>query len=325
MIPVFVIILALAFNFINGFQGSSSSVATIIASRAIPPRAALAAAAVGVFLGPFLFGIAVAYTIGRDIVQINAVDPVMIVAALASAISWSLFTWYFGIPSSPSHALVGGMVGTVIASAGFAAVQSAGLTKVLLALFLSPFLGLLIGMLVMRVVLFLVRGSSMKVNEWFKRGQIFTGVGLALSNGANDAPKGMGIMMLGLTSAGMLTGFEAPLWIIAASAAAMSAGTLIGGWRVIRTLGGKFFRIRPVDSFCSQIAAASVILSAALLGGPVSTTQVVSTTILGVGAAERMNKVRWGATGSIGLTWLVTIPANMLFAWMLLQVLQLIF
>ena len=324
MILFLIVFLALGYNFLNGFQGSGSSVATIIASRAIAPRTALAIAAAGVFLGPFLFGIAVAYTIGRDIVAVETVNPAMIIAALTSSIAWSLFTWYFGIPSSPSHALVGGLVGSVLASTGAesASLQSAGMTKVLLSLFLSPFLGLMVGSLIMRLVLFLARDASMKINQWFKHGQIFTAIGLALSNGANDAPKGMGIMMLGLVSAGALASFEAPLWIIATSAAAMSLGTVLGGWRIIRTLGGKFFRIRPVDSFCSQTAAASVILSAALLGGPVSTTQVVSTTILGVGAAERMNKVRWGATGSIFITWLVTIPANIFLAWLVLQAIQ---
>jgi PiT family inorganic phosphate transporter len=307
--------LALLYNFINGFQGSGSSVATIIASRALHPRLALWLTAVSVFFGPFLFGIAVAETIGAGIIIPSAVNSTMILAALGSAVSWSLLTWYLGIPSSPSHALVGGLVGTVIASGGFAAVQSAGILKVLLSLFLSPVLGLLFGMIIMNLVLFLARNASMKISWWFKRGQLITALILALANGANDAPKGMGIMVLGLISAGAMTRFEVPLWIIASSAAAMSFGTMIGGWRVIKTLGGKFFRIRPVDSFCSQIAAASVILGAALLGGPVSTTQVVSSSILGVGAAERMNKVRWGVAGNIGLTWLVTIPANIALAW----------
>lgn len=310
-----IVILALLYNFINGFQGSSSSVATIIASRALHPRLALGLTAVSVFLGPFLFGVAVAETIGAGIVNPSEVNPYMILAAMGSAVGWSLLTWYLGIPSSPSHALVGGLVGTGLASGGIESVQSAGILKVLLALFLSPFLGLLVGLIIMRLVLFLARGASMKINWWFKRGQVITGVALALANGANDAPKGMGMMILGFVAAGAMATFQVPPWVIAASAAAMSLGTLIGGWRVIKTLGGKFFRIRPVDSFCSQIAASSVILGAAVLGGPVSTTQVVSSSILGVGAAERINKVRWGVAGNIGLTWLVTIPANIGLAW----------
>jgi len=317
----FIIILALLYTFVNGFQGSSSSVATIIASRALNPRLALWMSATAVFIGPFVFGIAVAQTIGAGIVNSQAVNTGMVMIALSTATLWSLLTWWLGIPSSPSHALVGALVGAAIASTGPAAVQEAGLEKVLLALFVSPFLGMLGGLLVMRLVLFLVRNASMKVNWWFKNGQIVTGFVLALSNGANDAPKGMGILALGLVSAGVLPEFRVPLWAIAACSAAMALGTLTGGWRVIKTLGGKFFRVRPVDSFCSQLASAGVILSAALIGGPVSTTQVVSSTILGVGAAERMNKVRWGIAKNLGLTWLITIPATLIIAWLLYQTL----
>jgi PiT family inorganic phosphate transporter len=302
--------LALLYTFVNGFQGSSSSVATIIASRALDPRLALGMSAVSVFLGPFVFGIAVATTIGPGIVEADVISTGMIIAALASAVAWSLLTWFLGIPSSPSHALVGGLVGAVIARAGAAAVQPAGITKVGLALFLSPMLGMLFGILVMRLVLFLTRHATIRVNWWFRNGQMVTGIALALSNGANDAPKGMGVLALGLVAAGALPDFQVPLWVIISCAGAMALGTLLGGWRVIRTLGGKFFRIRPVDSFCSQVAAASVITAAALFGGPVSTTQVVSASILGVGAAVRINKVRWGVAQSIAMTWLLTIPAN---------------
>lgn len=317
MLRFLIVTLALIYTFVNGFQGSSSSVATIIASRALDPRLALGMSAAGAFLGPFLFGIAVAHTIGAGIITPNTVTPGMVVIALFTATTWSLLTWWLGIPSSSSHALVGAMVGVAVAGPGFSAVQQAGLFKVLMALFLSPLLGLLGGALIMRVVLFLVRDASIKINWWFKNGQVVTGMMLALSNGANDAPKGMGIMVLGLVAAGALPEFRVPLWGVAACSAAMSLGTLAGGWRVIKTLGGKFFRIRTVDSFCSQLAAAGVILSAALLGGPASTMQVVSSSILGVGAAERVNKVRWGVASNIALTWLVTIPANMAIAWLL--------
>lgn len=319
---VAIIILALLFNFMNGFLGSSSSVATIIASRAIQPRVALGMTAVAVFLGPLIFGVAVAQTIGAGIITPEIVRPGMIVAALVSAISWNLLTSYFGIPSSPSYALIGGLVGTAIASAGFGALQPSGILKTLLSLFLSPVLGMLMGLLITRVVLYLARNASLKINWWFRNGQALTGFVLALSNGANDAPKGMGIIMLGLLTMQSMSGFQVPLWVLLSSAAAMALGSVIGGWRIIKTLGGKFFRIRPVDSFCSQIAAATVTLSAALIGGPVSTTQVVSSSILGVGAAERINKVRWGVAKNIGLTWLVTIPANMLLGWGLYQIIR---
>lgn len=318
------IVLALVFNFLNGFHDSSNIVATIIFSRAMHPRVALYLTAIAEFIGPFIFGVAVAETIGAGIVTPTAVTPEVIVAALLSAIVWNILTWLLGIPSSSSHALVGGLVGAVWASVGLGDVQMGGVFKVLLALFLSPILGFVAGFLITRLVFFLARNATMHINWWFKRGQVLTGLGLALSHGANDAQKSMGIMTLGLVAAGQLAEFEVPFWVIASSAAAMSLGTSFGGWRLIKTLGGKFFKIRPVDGFATQISAASVIMGAALLGGPASTTQVVSSSILGVGTAERPNKVRWGVAGGIAVTWLLTIPANILLAWALYWLIRLI-
>ena len=309
------IALALIYNFVNGFQGSGSSVATIISSRAMHPRLALGITAAAAFAGPLMFGTAVARTIGAGIISPETANPAMIIATLISAILWSLATWYLGIPGSPSHALLGGLVGTGIASLGLSQLQTDGIIRVVLALFTSPILGFLVGLVITRLVFFLARNATLKINWWFIRGQILTGTGLALSNGANDAPKGMGMMALGLVSSGFFPQFEVPWWVLLSCALAISAGALLGGRRVIKTLGGKFFRIRPIDSFCSQVAAAGIILSAALLGGPVSTTQVVSSAILGTGAAERPNKVRWGLAGSIGITWLLTIPANIALSW----------
>lgn len=311
------ITLALAFNFVNGFQGSGSSVATIISSRALNPRAALLLTAVAAFLGPLVFGIAVAQTIGAGILSPQDVTPAMAAAALASAVAWSLFTWFIGIPSSPSHALIGGLVGAALAAQQIDQIQSAGIVKVVLSLLISPPLGFLAGMLITRLVFFLARSASLKINWWFMHGQLVTGLGLALSNGANDAPKGMGMMALGLVSLGVFDEFQIPTWIILSCALAISAGSLLGGWRIIKTLGGKFFRVRPVDSFCSQVASTSIILSAALLGGPVSTTQVISSAILGTGAAHRPSKVRWGVAKNIALTWLLTIPANIALSWLM--------
>lgn len=311
------ITLALAFNFVNGFQGSGSSVATIISSRAMNPRPALFFTAIAVFLGPLVFGVAVAQTIGAGILTPQSVTPAITAAALASAVTWSLLTWFIGIPSSPSHALIGGLVGSALAAQMINQIQTAGIIKVVLSLLISPPLGFLVGMIFTRLVFFLARNASLKINWWFKRGQLVTGLGLALSNGANDAPKGMGMMALGLVSMGMMEEFQIPPWIILSSALAIAAGSLLGGWRIIKTLGGKFFRVRPVDSFCSQIASTSIILSAALLGGPVSTTQVISSAILGTGTAHRANKVRWGVAKNIALTWLLTIPANIALAWLM--------
>jgi PiT family inorganic phosphate transporter len=206
--------------------------------------------------------------------------------------------------------LIGGIIGSVAASIGFQEIILSGLTKVLIALFLSPVVGLVAGFLLTRLVYFLARGVSPRINILFKNGQVLTGIALALSHGTNDAQKTMGIITLGLVVTGFQEEFIVPIWVVAISAGAIALGTLTGGWRLIKTLGGKFYKIRPVHGFCSQISSAAVIMGAALLGGPVSTTQVVSSAILGVGSAHRMNMVRWGVAGNIAMAWLITIPAT---------------
>lgn len=306
--------LALVFDFLNGIHDSSNIVATMISSRAFSPRAALGLAAAAEFSAPFLFGVAVARTIGADIVEPATISITVILAALIAAIAWNLLTWWLGIPSSSSHALIGGILGAVIVGAGLNAIQLAGIEKVLLALFLSPLIGLLGGYLFTKLVYFLVQGATPRINWFFKRSQIISALALAFSHGSNDAQKTMGIITLGLVSSGVLESFHVPLWVVAVSAGAIALGTLLGGWRLIRTLGGKFYKIQPVHGFSAQTTSALVILSASLLGGPVSTTHVVSTAIMGVGAADRINKVRWGVAGEILVAWLVTIPATALLA-----------
>jgi inorganic phosphate transporter, PiT family len=313
-ILIVLIILALIFNFLNGFHDSSNIVATIISSRAMSPRMALTLTAIAEFLGPLLFGVEVAKTIGEGLIPPGEVTNAVILAALISSILWNLLTWFFGIPSSSSHALVGGLIGAVAAGVGIGAVQWGGLVKVLVGLFVSPILGLVAGFAITRLTLFLARNARPSINGLFSRGQIVTGVGLALSHGANDAQKTMGIITLGLLVNGSIDSFEIPMWVILVSSAAISLGTASGGWRLIRTLGGRFFKIRPIHGFCTQIASASVILGAALLGGPVSTTQVVSSAILGVGSAERVNKVRWNVASNIVLAWFFTIPTSALMS-----------
>jgi PiT family inorganic phosphate transporter len=305
---------ALAFDFLNGFHDSANIVATMISSRAMGPRRALMLSAAAHFTAPFLFGVAVATTIGLEVVQPHASTIPVVLAALLAAIVWNLITWLLGIPSSSSHALVGGLVGAAIVGYGVDAVQPRGLMKVFAALLLSPLVGLIGGYISMKVVLFLARGASPRINRFFKRAQTLTALALALSHGTNDAQKTMGIITMGLMGAGFLTQFQVPLWVIAASAGSISMGTAMGGWRIIRTLGGRFYKIRPVHGFTAQIASAAVITGAALLGGPVSTTQVVSSAILGVGSAERLNKVRWGVAGNIVTAWLLTVPASALLA-----------
>ncbi len=322
-----VIVLALSFDFLNGIHDSSNIVATMISSRALPPRIALGLTAIANFAGPFVFGVAVAETIGHEVVISEAINIQVILAALASAIIWNLLTWYLGFPSSSSHALVGGIMGAVIVGAGIKAILIPGLVKILVALFASPIIGLIIGYLILRGAMMVCWDSSPRVNTIFKRGQLFTSLALALSHGTNDAQKTMGIITLAMVTGGMLTKFSVPLWVIAVCAGMIGLGTAVGGWRLIRTLGAKFYRIRPIDGFASQFASAVVILTASLFGGPVSTTQVVSSSIMGVGAAERMNKVRWGVAQEIALAWVLTIPATALvaagFYWLLANVITL--
>jgi PiT family inorganic phosphate transporter len=301
---------ALLFDFLNGFHDSSNIAATMISSRAVPPRVALLISAVAHFFAPFLFGAAVAKTVGHDIIASEAVTIPVILAASLSAIVWNIITWWLGIPSSSSHALIGGLVGAVGIGFGLQNIQPSGLSKVLIALFISPLLGLTVGFVVMKLVLFLARGASPRVSTLFKRLQWFTSLGLALSHGTNDAQKTMGIITMGLVATGHLSRFEVPGWVILLSATAIALGTASGGWRLIRTLGARFYKIRPIHGFTSQLSSAAVIMGAALLGGPVSTTQVVSSSIMGVGSAERLSKVRWGVAGSIAIAWVVTIPVS---------------
>ena len=310
-VPVFALIgVALLFDYLNGFHDSSNIVATMISSRAMSPRQALSMSAIAHFAAPFLFGTAVAKAVGAEVVDPNSVTTKVILAALLSAIIWNVVTWLLSIPSSSSHALVGGIVGAASLEAGLGVIKLDGVSKIALALFFSPLVSLVVGYAFMKLVLFLVRGASPRVNHWFKRLQMVTALALALSHGTNDAQKTMGIITMALVTTGYLPNFRVPWWVIALSAAAISLGTASGGWRLIRTLGTKFYKIRPIHGFTTQAASAAVILGAALLGGPVSTTHVVSSAILGVGSGERVSKVRWGVMREIALAWLLTIPAS---------------
>ena len=325
-IIIAVIVLALIFDFLNGIHDSSNVVATMISSRALSPRVALVMTAVANFFGPFIFGVAVANTIGHEIVAAQAINTVVLLAALISAILWNLLTWYLGFPSSSSHALIGGFIGAVVMDAGWQAIQLHGLEKILIALFASPIIGFVFGYILLRLIMIMSWKASPGINRFFKRGQIFTALTLALSHGTNDAQKTMGIITLALVTGGYLQVFAVPTWVIILCAAMIALGTAVGGQKLIKTLGGKFYKIRPVDGFAAQMASALVILSASLVGGPVSTTQVVSSAIMGVGAAERVNKVRWGVAQEIATAWFLTIPATALVAagiyWVLAQVIR---
>jgi PiT family inorganic phosphate transporter len=310
---------ALVFGFLDGFHGSSNIVATAISSRAVSPRRALLLAAVAECGGPFLFGVAVATTIGSEIIAPGSVTIDVLLAGLLSAILWAIATGWLGVPASSSHALVGGILGATLSFAGPGAIRYRGLFKVLLALVISPMLGLSVGYVLMKAILFVAQWFSPRLNNFFRRGQILTSVALAVSHGTSDAQKTMGIIALGLVAGNQVDAFYVPTWVVAVSAAAVSLGIATGGWRLIRTLGAGFYRIRPVHGFSAQLTSATVILGAALLGAPVSTTQVVSSAIMGVGSAERVSKVRWGVAGQIAMAWLLTIPATGVLAAALLR------
>jgi PiT family inorganic phosphate transporter len=307
LLVVFVAI-ALTFDFLNGFHDSANVVATAIASRAMSPRNALAMSALTNFAGPLLFGVAVATTIGHEVVSQEAVTIPVALAALSSAIVWNILTWWLGIPSSSSHALIGGFVGAAITGYGLGAIRPEGMEKVLIGLFISPFLGLGLGWLVMRLVWAMGKSMSPRANVFFLRSQWLTTMALGLSHGTNDAQKTMGILAMGLVAFGILPSFHVPIWVVLASAASMALGTALGGWRLIRTMGAGFYRVRPLHAFSSQIASFGVIIGAALWGAPVSTTQVISSSIIGAGSAERINKVRWGVAMQIVSAWILTIP-----------------
>lgn len=307
---IILIALALIFDFLNGFHDSANVVATMISSRAMTPTAALIIASVANFIGPFIFGVAVAKTIGQDVASPSSITIAVVLAALLSASIWNLITWFFGIPSSSSHALIGGIVGAVLVGSGAQALEYKGLILIGLALFLSPVLGYFLGQITMRISLWAVRNATPKANLFFKYAQIPTAFTLALSHGTNDAQKTMGIITMGLVVLGYQQAFVVPWWVILSSATAIAIGTALGGWRIIHTLGGKFYRIRPIHSFTSQLSSMVVILSASLFGGPVSTTHVVSSSIIGVGAAQRKSMVRWGVMSDILIAWFLTVPVT---------------
>lgn len=301
--------LSAIFGFLNGFHDSSNVVATVITSGAMPPQLALVTSAVCNFIAPLLLPLAVATTLGQGMLVDSAVRIDVVISGLAAAVIWNLITWYLGLPSSSSHALVGGLVGAAVASEGFAVVRLAGLTKILIALLISPPLGLLVGFLVMKVTVALAHDTSPQVNRVFNLLQTPTLIALSIAHGSNDGEKTIGVIAMGLVASGFESSFHVPLWAILLSGASIGLGTSLGGWRLIRTLGARIFQIRPIHGFTSQVAGAAVILTASFLGGPVSTTQVMSSSIMGVGAAERLGKVHWNVLRDLLTAWLLTIPS----------------
>ncbi len=309
---MFISILAAALGgtFLMGFHASAAVVSTVISSRALAPRRALLLTVLATFVGPLVLGSAVANTIGRELAEPGAWSPEVLLCGLLAAISWSLFTWWVRLPSSVSQALIGGLMGALVAAAGPAAVQRAGLLKTLTGLFISPPAGLIVGGLVMWLTLSLAEYATPRINLAFKQLQIATSLGLALTVGANDAQKMMGVLTLGLLLFGQAATFDVPVWVRLACAAAFSLGVVSGGYRLIRTLGGRLFTIRPVHGFVAQLSAALVLFGASEVGLPVSSTQVLSTAIVGVGSAERLSKVRWQVAGDMVAAWVMTMPVT---------------
>lgn len=305
---VTIVIFALIFDYINGFHDTANAIATSISTKALSPRSAIMVAAIFNFIGAFS-GTAVAATIGKNIVAPEAVTPIILVSALIGAIFWNLFTWYFGIPSSSSHALIGGLVGAVIAGFGAGDIKWHGFISIFTGLITSPIIGLVAGSLFMTLLFWLfMKASPARINRDFRHLQVLTACMVSFAHGSNDAQKTMGIITMSLVSGGFIGTFSVPVWVKIACGVAMCAGTAIGGWRIIRTMGGKIFRIEPINGFAAEFSSAVVIYSASLLGAPVSTTHVVSSAIMGVGAAKRLRGVRWNIARQIVITWFITIP-----------------
>jgi inorganic phosphate transporter, PiT family len=315
--PILFAVLALAilFDYINGFHDTANAIATSVSTRALSPQWAIAMSATANFLGA-LTGTEVAKTIGAGLIDQQFEGQLVVAAALLGAITWNLITWRLGIPSSSSHALIGGLLGAVAVAAGFGAWKLEGIRdKVLLPLVGSPIAGFVVGLILM-VIIFnvFVRAHPKTMNDRFRRLQVLSAAYMAFSHGSNDAQKTMGVMTLALVTAGVIPEFRVPLWVIVIAASAISFGTAAGGWRIIKTMGTKVVKLDPVHGFAAETTAASIIFAASQLGMPVSTTHVISSAILGVGSSDRFNAVRWGVARRIGIAWVVTLPASGLTA-----------
>jgi PiT family inorganic phosphate transporter len=316
LVLIVVLGLAIAFDYINGFHDTANAIATSVATRALKPAWAIAMSAVANFAGA-LTGTAVAETVGTGLIDTNVVEgQTVIAAALVGAIAWNLLTWRLGIPSSSSHALIGGLLGAAVMSAGFGSWQIDGIVdKVLVPLVGSPIVGFTIGLLLMGVIFNVFRRAHPgRLNGIFRRLQVVSAAWMAFSHGSNDAQKTMGIMTLALVTAGVIPEFRVPLWVILVAATAISLGTAAGGWRIIKTMGSKVVKLDPVHGFAAETTAATVIFTASHFGMPVSTTHVISSAIMGVGASDRIKTVRWGVARSIAIAWVLTLPASGLAA-----------
>jgi PiT family inorganic phosphate transporter len=314
-IVVGLILVALTFDYINGFHDAANSIATVVSTRVLSPGKAVVWAAFFNFVAAFTFGTAVAKTVGSGMIDVKVVTFAVILGGLTGAILWDLITWYFGLPTSSSHALIGGYAGAAVAKAGWSAVVPAGWTKTILFIFLSPLIGLALGFGLMTAILWVFRWMPpSRVDRWFRRLQLVSAAFFSLNHGANDAQKTMGIIAGVLFAAGYIETFDIPFWVVIAAHTAIGLGTLAGGWRIIHTMGSKITKLQPVGGFAAETGAALSILIATQTGVPVSTTHAITGAIVGVGATRRLSAVRWGVAGQIVWAWLLTIPAAFLIA-----------
>jgi PiT family inorganic phosphate transporter len=311
LIVIAIVLVALTFDFINGFHDAANSIATVVSTRVLSPRTAVIWAAFFNFVAAFTFGTAVAKTMGAGMIRLQDVTQSVIVAGLLGAIAWDLFTWYFGLPVSSSHALIGGYAGAAIARAGFGVIIPRGWTKTLAFIVLAPTLGLILGFLLMLAVSWIFyQYPPRKIDIWFRRLQLCSAASYSFAHGTNDAQKTMGIIAGTLFTAGYLTKFAIPFWVVLLAHAAIALGTLTGGWRIVHTMGSKITKLKPVGGFSAETAGAITILTAAHFGIPVSTTHTITGAIVGVGSLQRLSAVRWGVAARIVWAWVFTIPAS---------------
>jgi inorganic phosphate transporter, PiT family len=307
---VLLIALALVFDFLNGFHDSANAIATVVSTRVLTPQKAVLWAAFFEFSAVFFFGLHVANTIGKGIIDITIVDKAIVFGALVGACGWNLITWYAGLPTSSSHALIGGMIGAALVKAGPSALVASGIIKVVCFIFLAPIIGLILGLTLGKIVYGLCgRFAPFKVDHWFRKGQLLSTALYSMGHGGNDAQKTMGIITSLLFSAGLLKGeFHVPMWVIISCYAAISLGIMFGGWRIVKTMGQKITKLKPIDGFCAETGAAMTLFTATAMGVPVSTTHTITGSIMGVGSLRRLSAVKWGVAGTIVWAWIITIP-----------------
>jgi inorganic phosphate transporter, PiT family len=312
---VIVVVVALVFDYINGFHDAANSIATVVSTRVLSPGQAVVWAAFFNFAAAFIFGTAVAKTVGSGMIDIKVVTQSVILAGLIGAIVWDLITWYYGLPTSSSHALIGAYAGAAVAKAGYAAIVPAGWTKTLIFIVLAPLIGFGLGFVLMVAILWFMKPfAPSRVDRYFRKLQLVSAAAYSLGHGSNDAQKTMGIIAGALFAAGYLTEFRIPFWVEMAAYSAISLGTLSGGWRIIHTMGSKITRLQPVGGFAAETAGAISLFTATALGVPVSTTHTITGAIIGVGSTRRLSAVRWGIAGQIVWAWILTIPVSAVIA-----------